>query len=111
MRKVQMLTKADRAKLPELYATDGTPLEEKTAVVKFFALGSGATWYGVEFDGEDEFFGYVTGLGHDELGYFRLSELESLGLRMGRVVIPAVERDRHFAPAKLGEIIANPGRF
>jgi hypothetical protein len=66
---------------------------------KFFTPWSNWTWYVIEFDGEDLFFGYV--VGHDkELGYFRHSELQSIqgpfGLR--------IERDMYFEPEVLSRV-------
>ena len=47
------------------------------------------TWYAIEFDGADLFFGYV--VGHvPELGYFSLQELEAA---RGPLGLP-FERDR-----------------
>ena len=95
----KFLTQALRAKLPPLYATEATPMAEKLAVVKFFTPDSNWTWYGVEFDGKDTFFGLVDGF-EREYGYFSLSELESvrgpLGLR--------IERDLYFEPTPLVEL-------
>lgn len=55
------------------------------------------TWYATEFDGNDLFFGLV--VGHEtELGYFSLSELESIGTN-GRTL--PVERDLYFKPQPL----------
>jgi hypothetical protein len=51
-----------------------------------------------EFDGEDLFFGLVQGL-EEELGYFSLSELESV-----RVLGLPVERDLYFTPKPLSEL-------
>ncbi len=58
------------------------------------------TWYVLEFDGEDTFFGLVDGL-EVELGYFSLSELESLRGLLGE---PAVERDLYFKQCKLSNV-------
>ena len=70
----KLLTKAIRDKLPPLYGQE--KVKDPIVHVKFFnPMGSG-TWYVTEFDGEDTMFGYVTGLGGDELGYISLSELE-----------------------------------
>jgi len=67
--------------------------------VKFFTPDANWTWYVIEFDGQDLFFGLVDGF-EVELGYFSLTELKSvtgpLGLR--------VERDIWFKPAKLSVI-------
>jgi len=98
---MKLLTKAIQAALPKLYTTEKTPAEEKVAVVKFFNPCGSGTWYGVEFDGTDLFFGYVTGLGCDEWGYFSLSELASTKLRWGL----SIERDLHFHPTKMSELI------
>ena len=67
--------------------------------VKFFTPDANWTWYVIEFDEQDLFFGLVEGF-EVELGYFSLTELKSvrgpLGLR--------VERDIWFKPAKLSVI-------
>jgi hypothetical protein len=57
------------------------------------------TWYASEFDGEDLFFGLVSG--HEiELGYFNLSELAQVRGPMG---LP-IERDLYFKSKTLGEL-------
>ena len=93
-----LLTQENRKALPRLYEMDGNP--ETKAVVKFFDSGGVATWWATEFDGEDTFFGFADlglGQGCAELGYFSLSELQSLG---------RIERDRYFTPRLLSDIIA-----
>jgi len=96
---MKLLTKDLRGKLPKLYATENTPVEEKTAVVKFFTPDSSWTWYAVEFDGDDQFFGWVHG--HEkEWGYFSLKELESV---LGPLGLP-IERDLYFKPTKIRDI-------
>lgn len=96
---MKLLTKELRVKLPKLYKTEGTPIEEKTAIVKFFTPDSSWTWYAVEFDGEDQFFGLV--YGHErEWGYFSLKELESVHGPLG---LP-IERDKWFEPTKIKDI-------
>ena len=93
-----MLTAKNKKDLPELYATDGQG-GEAMAVVKFFCPWNSWTWYAVEFDGEDRFFGLVDGQ-FKELGYFLLSELMSVtgpgGLR--------IERDLYFKPTKVKDL-------
>jgi hypothetical protein len=91
----KLLTKALRRKLPPLYASEEQG-DEALAQVKYFTPDSNWTWYGVEFDGHDLFFGLVCGQ-VVELGYFRLSELETLRGPWG---LP-VERDRFFEPTPL----------
>ncbi len=95
---MKLLTKAIRKQLPALYSQDGKG-GEAVAYVKYFTPSAQWTWYGCEYDGQDTFFGLVEG--HEkELGYFILSELESVRGPMG---LP-VERDLHFKPTKLSEI-------
>ncbi len=53
----------------------------------------------IEFDGEDTFFGAVSGA-EFELGYFSLSELQDLRGPFGL----AVERDLYFKPTLLSQI-------
>ena len=88
---MRLLTDEIKSILPELYSQEHNP--DAVAVVKFFTPWSSWSWYGVEFDGVDLFFGLVKG--HEvELGYFSLSELEKLrgpgGLK--------IERDLYFRP-------------
>ena len=87
---MKLMTKAILKALPPLYATDGIPADKKKVIVKFFSIASNHRFYAVEFDGTDQFFGYVsTGSHCDELGYFSLAELEAIRWRG----IPAIERD------------------
>jgi hypothetical protein len=99
----KLITKAVEAKLRNtpLYSTDGTPVEDKQVLVKFFTPWANWTWYVFEaerVDGTDDwrFFGLVQGLA-TELGYFQLSELQRLqgpaGLR--------VERDMYAPPTRV----------
>ena len=98
IRGMKLLTKEIRKRLPPLYSQDGKG-GRAVAQVKFFSPSSSWTWYGVEFDGEDTFFGLVDG--HcKELGYFSLSELESVRGPMG---LP-IERDMYWQPKMLEEI-------
>jgi hypothetical protein len=75
-------------------ADDVTPLDPHP-VVKLFTPDAGATWLLTELDPADPdlAFGLCDlGLGCPELGYVRITELESLRGPMG---LP-VERDLHF---------------
>ena len=94
---MQLITKELQAKLPPLYACEDK--KDPIVICKFFAPWTNWTWYAIEFDGKDTFFGYV--IGHEnELGYFTLSELQGLKGPMGL----GVERDMYFRPCKLSEI-------
>lgn len=96
---MKLLTKELEKQFPKLYQTEGTPLEEKTVIAKFFTPWTNWTWYAVEFDSEDLFFGLVDG--HEkEWGYFSLKELESIAGPAGL----KIERDLYFGQPKIKEI-------
>jgi hypothetical protein len=88
---MKLLTKEIEKKLPALYANEGKKPEDVKVIVKFFDPMGRFTWYATEYDGKDTFFGYVRGF-EGELGWFSLSELESVG----KSRILGIERDRHF---------------
>ena len=94
---MQLLTKEITTKLPALYSQENT--EDPMVICKFFAVWTKWTWYAIEFDGKDSFFGYVAG-DYPELGYFSLSELQNLKRPMGL----SIERDMYFKACKLSEI-------
>ena len=98
IRGMKLLTQELRRKLPPLYSQED---KGGKAVVhlKMFTPDSNWTWLATEFDGEDTFFGLVDGL-EKELGYFSLSELESVNGSLG---LP-IERDLYFQPKTLEEI-------
>ena len=101
-----LLTQQNRKDLKPLYYGDesGLGLQAK-AVVKFFTPWSNWTWWASEWDGDDMFFGLVSG--HEvELGYFTLSELESVSGPYGL----KIERDMHFEPTTLQELLDKHGR-
>ncbi len=95
---MMLLTKKLRAKLPPLNATmmDDDPL----VVCKFFYPDFGWTWYAIEFDGRDVFYGLVDGF-EKELGSFSLTELRQ---NHGSLGCP-IERDRYFAPCRLSTLM------
>ena len=92
---MKLLTKAIEAKLAKasLYSQEENSRHE--IIVKFFNPTGAGTWYVIEGqkleDGEWEFFGLADIL-EPELGYFRLSELQSFRGRFGL----GIERDLHF---------------
>jgi len=94
---MELVTDEIRKSLPPLYST-----EDKTNPllrVKFFTPDANWTWYAIEFDGDDLFFGLVIGL-ETELGYFRLSELQEV---RGPLNLP-IERDLYFTPVPLRQV-------
>ncbi len=96
---MQLMTEEIKKALPQLYSTEQE--KDPIARVKFFTPWTSWTWYATEFDGDDIFFGLVDGF-ERELGYFSLSELESVtgpaGLR--------IERDLYFKPTPLSQLPA-----
>jgi hypothetical protein len=101
-RKHLLVTQEIRDTLPSLYNSEKHPEKDAIATVKFFSPYSNWTWYAVEFDGEDTFFGLVDGF-EMEYGYFSYSELETVTVFGG---VPAVERDCHWSPRPVKEIEA-----
>ncbi|WP_434579827.1 DUF2958 domain-containing protein [Sulfurimonas sp. NW15] len=85
--------------IPDLYATED--LKDPLCYVKLFTPDSNWSWYIIEFSkaDRDTCYGYVQGL-ESELGYFTLSELESLHGALGL----GVERDLYFTPTVLSTI-------
>lgn len=87
--------------LPPLYSTE--KIEDPNVVAKYFTPWTNWTWFvtegSPEEDGDDfRFFGLVDG--HEkELGYFVLSELESVRGPGGLTI----ERDLHFKPQPLSK--------
>lgn len=86
-----------RHKLPKIQATEEQ--EDPIVVCKFFFPDFSWTWYAIEFDGDDLFFGYVAG-DYPELGYFTLSELQNNVGKFGC----SIERDVNFEPTKLSDL-------
>ncbi len=94
---MKLLTAELRKKLPAVGSTSANP--DPTAVCKFFTPDSSWTWYPIEFDGEDTFYGLVQGF-EEEFGTFSLSELESVTGPMGL----HVERDLYFQPKPVSKL-------
>lgn len=103
---MKLLTDEIRKSLPSLYSSEEDP--DPIARVKFLAPWTDWTWYAVEFDGEDLFWGLVCGFEREcgyfslswQCGYFRLSELESV---RGPAEL-TVERDLYFNPTPLSQL-------
>jgi len=95
---MKLLTKDILKKLPPLYAVQNEP--DPMVQVKFFNPGGAGTWYGMEFDGKDTFFGLVC-IQKEELGYFSLSELSSFRDRRFGL---GIERDKFFRPVRLSTV-------
>ena len=94
---MKLLTQALLKDLPKLGETEHDP--DPLLRVKLFFPAFHWTWYVIEFDGDDLFFGFVDG-NFPELGYFRLSELEQQRDALG---LP-IERDMGFQPCRLSQL-------
>lgn len=99
MTKEKLLPARLLEQLPKLYETENLPDDKKMVVAKFFYPDFSWTWYAIEFDGEDTFFGLVDGF-EKELGYFTLSELMENKGKLGL----AIERDLNFKPVPLSTL-------
>ncbi len=81
------------------HRTAGGDTIDPQPALKLFTPDAGATWLLTEIDPDDEdlAFGLCDlGLGSPELGWVRLSELETV---RGRLGLP-IERDEHFRASK-----------
>jgi len=96
---MKLLTKDIIKKLPALYTNENEP--DPLVIAKFFDPCGSWTWYAMEFDGVDTFFGLVDGF-EVELGNFSLKELESVRNRFNL----GIERDRYFTPCRLSVVRA-----
>ncbi|MDD5015581.1 MAG: DUF2958 domain-containing protein, partial [Atribacterota bacterium] len=56
---MKLLTKELLAQLPPIGSQDN--VEDPMVIAKFFYPDFGWTWYAIEFDGKDEFYGLVCG--------------------------------------------------
>jgi len=84
--------------IPDLYETEGSL--NPMCHVKLFTPDSSWTWFVIEYSADtDTCYGYVQGL-DSELGYFQLSELESVCGPLGL----AIERDLSFTPTPFATI-------
>ncbi len=94
---MNLLPKFVADNLPPIGSTEW--IEDPQVVCKFFTPTSRWTWYAIEFDGKDMFYGFV--VGHErEFGYFSLSELSSAKGPLGL----GVERDSSFEPKPLSQV-------
>lgn len=94
-----------KAELPKLKSQKN--VKDPIVRTKFFCPWGAATWWILEYDGDDILFGFAYLLNEDdaELGYISKDDLESVrgfgGLR--------IERDIYFQPKKLSEALFEHG--
>lgn len=78
-------------------------VKDPVVVAKYFNPYGSGTWYATEYNPASKlFFGYVTGLGHDEWGYFSLKEMESI--KVPPFNLP-LERDMYFEAQTISKIL------
>ena len=94
---MKLMTKELRRRIPPLYSAEKQT--DPMVHAKFFTPDSNWTWYVLEFDGNDTFFGLVYGL-EVELGYFSPGEISTVAGPLGL----KVERDLYFEPCPLSRV-------
>lgn len=88
---MKLLTKEILKKLPKPGTTEKMDRSEIKIITKFFTPDGSATWYIIEYDGEDMLYCYADlGFGTPEFGYTSLHEIEMVKGHMG---LP-IERDK-----------------
>jgi hypothetical protein len=96
---MKLLTKKIENKLSALYSQNDKG-KNALAYVKFFILDYNWTWYAMEYNPKKKlFFGLIDGF-EKELGYFSLSQLETMKGPLGL----KVERDIYFNPTSLKDL-------
>lgn len=111
----KLWTKTAFAKVPNLYATEETPVDQKVAHVKIFSIRSDQRWYVLEYDPETgKAFCLHTANGDSSLGYSIINDpgdnwegedMQAINNRNARI-LPPFERCSHFTPMTVGEIKA-----
>ena len=106
---MKLLTKEILNKTPDLLDNDGLGTDKVKVTAKFFDPTGSFTWYLTEIDKSDKntCFGFVTSewLPEGELGYFTISELESVEGHLGL----GIERDKGFKSAILKDVMDSVG--
>jgi hypothetical protein len=98
---MELLPKSLLKDVPPLYGTESVPLAEKVVRLKLFIPWSSWTFYVVECDPDGvTAWGVVRGF-CDEIGYFNVPELAAVRGPGGLTA----ERDLHFAPCTLAELV------
>lgn len=101
---MKLMTQEVIKNLPGLYSQENKKSEDVKIAVKFFTPWSKWTWFISEGEKQDDgdwlFFGMVHGM-EKELGYFSLSELESIKGPFGL----KIERDMYYGNHKMSEVM------
>lgn len=92
---MKILTAAILKALPAIGTTSNMRAEAIKVPLKVFNPGGSQSWFITEYDPKSgEAFGYVTGMGNDELGYIDMNELLTV---RGHFGLP-MERDSSWDP-------------
>lgn len=94
-------TKEILSKIPKLYETEKTPLQEKLIMIHFFI--SGTDFYIAEYDGSDLFWGFTILNNNNEMaewGYISYKELKDIMVGPGL----EIEYDKHWKVRKANEV-------
>lgn len=94
---MKLMTKKLAAELPKLYSQEH--IKDPLVRVHYFNPGGVGDWYGIEFDGDQIFFG-LCDIGFPELGYFSLGELQEYKSSSGL----GIERDKFWVTKPLSEV-------
>src|SRR2546429_6314983 len=88
--------------LRDTLPTLGKTAKQKNPIahIRFFYPDFHWTWYGIEFDGKDIFYGFVDG-DFPEYGTFSLQELMENRGKLGC----EIERDLSFTPLPMDEVL------
>lgn len=96
---MKLMTKALEKRFAEMGRQDNDP--DPVIIAKYFYPRGAGTWYAIDYDPESRiFFGFVTGLGFDELGTFSLDEFEEFKDSWGL----GIERDLYWKEKTLSEV-------
>jgi len=93
-----LLTEEIKKSLPALYSQEEN--KAPLARARFIDSLGDWSWYAIEFDGDNLFFGLVLGF-ERELGYFTLSEFEEVNQKAG---FDRIQLDPDFTPVSVHEI-------
>lgn len=102
---MKLITKEIERKLPPLYANEDKPASETPVIFKLFNPYGSGTWYITEGDLKTGVLFGLCVLHEAELGYVDLNELMALK-KWGR---PQIERDLHFGPCTLADVMKKEG--
>jgi hypothetical protein len=96
---VKLLTPDLARSIPKLGQTEGTPLLDKVAMVRFFHPASNWAWYVLEYDGEDGCWGLIETRAL-KLNHFFVSDLsQPLG-----IYHLSAQRDKQFRPTRIRDL-------